>query len=122
MPFRFFPGRALEQGCGWGKGNAMQEQAGVADADYKVLVNHEEQYALCPIGPVERVNPSGWRDAGFRGSREACLNYINEIWVDMRPASLRKRLAECSSLSSSGSSATATAAAAPRKPSAKARR
>lgn len=46
---------------------------------YKVLVNHEEQYA---IWPVDLQNPDGWRDAGKRGLEVECLVYINEIWTD----------------------------------------
>ncbi len=58
---------------------------------YKVVVNYEEQYS---IWPADRENAPGWSDAGFTGTREACLNYINEVWVDMRPLSLRKMLDE----------------------------
>lgn len=85
----------------------MQEQGLVGDDDFKVVVNHEEQYSLRPVKPAETGNPSGWRDAGFVGSREACLAYINETWTDMRPASLRKRLVE--------TAAESSAAATPRK-------
>lgn len=53
---------------------------------YKVVVNHEEQYS---IWPAQRDNAPGWRDAGKSGSREECLDYIQEVWTDMRPLSLR---------------------------------
>ena len=53
---------------------------------YKVVVNHEEQYS---IWPVERENALGWRDAGFSGIKSDCLDYIKEVWIDMRPLSLR---------------------------------
>jgi MbtH protein len=56
---------------------------------YKVVVNHEEQYS---IWPVERENPRGWRDAGKSGSKADCLAYIKEVWTDMRPLSLRKKM------------------------------
>lgn len=56
---------------------------------YKVVLNHEEQYS---IWPVERPNPLGWQDAGKQGSRSECLAYINEVWTDMRPLSLRKHM------------------------------
>ncbi|HWN69350.1 MAG TPA: MbtH family protein [Haliangium sp.] len=56
---------------------------------YKVVVNHEEQYS---IWPADRENPNGWRDAGRSGSKSACLEYIREIWTDMRPLSLRQRM------------------------------
>ncbi|HEU5380642.1 MAG TPA: MbtH family NRPS accessory protein [Ktedonobacteraceae bacterium] len=56
---------------------------------YKVVVNHEEQYSIWPVG---RENPLGWRDAGKSGAKSDCLGYIQEIWTDMRPLSLRKRM------------------------------
>lgn len=56
-------------------------------AIYKVVVNAEEQYSLWP---VERTNAPGWRDAGKNGTREECLAYIQEVWTDLRPLSLRQ--------------------------------
>ena len=56
---------------------------------YKVVVNHEEQYS---IWPAYRENPPGWRDAGRVGSKAECLAFIKEVWTDMRPLSLRKRM------------------------------
>jgi MbtH protein len=56
---------------------------------YKSVVNHEEQYS---IWPANRDNPSGWRDAGKTGTKEEVLDYIQNIWVDMRPLSLRRAL------------------------------
>jgi MbtH protein len=56
---------------------------------YKVVVNHEEQYS---IWPAERDNPLGWRDAGHQGTKAKCLAYIKEVWTDMRPLSLRKKM------------------------------
>lgn len=58
---------------------------------YKVVVNHEEQYS---IWPADRENPLGWRDAGKTGLKEECLAYIKEVWTDMRPLSLRKKMEE----------------------------
>jgi len=58
---------------------------------YKVVVNHEEQYS---IWPADRENPLGWRDAGKSGLKADCLEYIKEVWTDMRPLSLRKRMEE----------------------------
>ena len=49
---------------------------------YKVVVNAEEQYSLWPD---DRENPLGWRDAGFRGTREECLAYIKKVWKDWQP-------------------------------------
>ncbi len=58
---------------------------------YKVVVNAEEQYS---IWPADRENAPGWRDAGRSGTKEECLAYIKEVWTDMRPLSLRKRMAQ----------------------------
>ncbi|MEP6919456.1 MAG: MbtH family protein [Acidobacteriota bacterium] len=55
---------------------------------YKVVINHEEQYSIWPAG---RDNPLGWRDAGRSGLKAECLEYIKEVWTDMRPLSLRQR-------------------------------
>src|SRR5688500_18699202 len=66
---------------------------------YKVVVNHEEQYS---IWPADRENPLGWNDAGFQGLKPACLAYIEEVWTDMRPLSLRKKMAEGGDTSGGG--------------------
>ena len=60
---------------------------------YKVVLNHEEQYS---IWPAERENALGWKDAGKEGSKQECLDYIKEVWTDMRPLSLRKKMEEAS--------------------------
>ncbi|NDD29532.1 MAG: hypothetical protein EB084_14825 [Proteobacteria bacterium] len=58
---------------------------------YRVLVNHEEQYSLW----LEYKDiPNGWRDAGMIGSRQACMAWVDEVWTDMRPLSLRKHMEE----------------------------
>lgn len=54
------------------------------DTVYKVVVNHEEQYS---IWPADRENPPGWSDAGFSGTKRECLDYIKEIWIQVRPLS-----------------------------------
>jgi MbtH protein len=56
---------------------------------YKAVVNHEEQYS---IWPAHRDNPLGWSDTGKSGSKAECLEYIKEVWTDMRPLSLRKQM------------------------------
>jgi MbtH protein len=56
---------------------------------YKAVVNHEEQYS---IWPADRQNPLGWRDTGTVGTKQACLDYIEQVWTDMRPLSLRKAM------------------------------
>lgn len=66
----------------------MDENDNIA---YRVVVNHEEQYSIWPVG---RENAPGWKDAGKQGSKEECLDHINEVWTDMRPLSLRKKMEE----------------------------
>src|ERR1051325_9404210 len=58
---------------------------------HKVVVNHEEQYS---IWPEYKENPLGWMDAGKVGTKAECLAYIKEVWTDMRPLSLRKKMEE----------------------------
>ncbi|MCU0465178.1 MAG: MbtH family NRPS accessory protein [Anaerolineae bacterium] len=58
---------------------------------YHVVVNQEEQYSIWPVG---RELPLGWSNAGFTGSKQQCLDYIQEVWTDMRPLSLRKKTQE----------------------------
>lgn len=55
---------------------------------YKVVVNHEEQYS---IWPSHREAPLGWNEVGKAGSKDECLQYITEVWTDMTPKSLRKK-------------------------------
>jgi MbtH protein len=64
---------------------------------YKVVVNHEEQYS---IWAVDRENALGWRDADKSGSKAECLEYIENVWTDMRPLSLRKHMEEVAQMSS----------------------
>lgn len=59
--------------------------------DLKVVVNHEEQYS---IWPTDRKNPLGWNDVDKSGTKAECLDFIKEIWTDMRPLSLRKKMEE----------------------------
>lgn len=61
------------------------------DQIYKVVINHEEQYS---IWPVDRENALGWSDVGKSGPKQDCLDYIEEVWTDMRPLSLRKKMEE----------------------------
>jgi MbtH protein len=61
------------------------------DILYKVVINHEEQYS---IWPAHRENALGWKDSGYTGTKAECLAHIAEVWTDMRPLSLRKKMAE----------------------------
>lgn len=59
------------------------------DVVYLVVVNHEEQYSIWPdYKPV----PDGWRAVGKSGAKAECLAYIDQVWTDMRPLSLRQKM------------------------------
>lgn len=57
--------------------------------DHWVVVNDEQQYSLWP---ANRPVPPGWSTVGDLASRAACLERIEELWVDMRPRSLREAM------------------------------
>jgi MbtH protein len=56
---------------------------------YTVVVNDEEQYS---IWFSSRQLPNGWRSCGKTGTKQECLDYIETIWTDMRPLSVRRRM------------------------------
>ncbi|MDY7024104.1 MAG: MbtH family NRPS accessory protein [Cyanobacteria bacterium J06592_8] len=60
---------------------------------YRVVVNEEEQYS---IWPDYREIPFGWREVGKNGPKQECLDYIKEVWTDMRPLSLRRKMEQSS--------------------------
>ena len=64
---------------------------GDEDTNFHVVVNDEEQYS---IWPDYKAIPAGWRQAGKSGKREECLAWVDEVWTDMRPLSLRQAMAE----------------------------
>ncbi len=49
---------------------------------YKAIITHDGQYS---IWPADRENPLGWNDVGKVGPKEEVLDYIKEVWTDMRP-------------------------------------
>jgi len=57
--------------------------------EYVVVLNDEEQYS---IWPHDRDLPLGWHAAPMRGSKQDCLAYIEQVWTDMRPLSLRRQM------------------------------
>lgn len=67
----------------------MREHGDKESIAYKVVMNHEEQYS---IWPAQRDNAPGWSDVGKQGSKDECLEYIKEVWTDMRPRSLREAM------------------------------
>lgn len=63
----------------------------MAERSYLVVRNDEEQYS---IWERDRPVPAGWQATGVSGSREECLEHIDEVWTDMRPRSLRVAMGE----------------------------
>lgn len=55
------------------------------DAEYLVLVNHENQHSLWPASITV---PDGWTIAHGPDTRDAALAYVDSNWTDLRPASL----------------------------------
>ncbi|UAW64565.1 MbtH family protein [Mycoavidus sp. HKI] len=52
---------------------------------FLVLVNAENQHSLWPnFAEV----PAGWQTVHGPDARQACLDYIETNWADMRPQSL----------------------------------
>jgi len=58
-----------------------------ASRSYIVLLNKEEQYSLWPA-TIEV--PTGWTVVHSPDTRQACLDYVEQNWKDMRPKSLRE--------------------------------
>ncbi|MBO2458315.1 MbtH family protein [Actinomadura violacea] len=75
---------------------------------FLVVRNDEEQYSLWWSG---RDLPAGWHAAGVEGTREECLAHIGEVWTDMRPLSLRRRMAAAASGAADGAASGAPAEA-----------
>lgn len=69
----------------------MTDQNASAEDNYVVVINDEEQYSIWRDGSNI---PAGWRAIGKARPKSECLQYIEEVWTDMRPLSLRKRMAE----------------------------
>ena len=66
------------------------------DGTFYVLVNDEEQHSLWP---TFKEVPQGWRvvfgDDG-RTKRQACMDYVDRNWTDLRPKSLRESMSRTS--------------------------
>lgn len=61
------------------------------NGEFLVLKNGEGQYSLWP---AFREVPDGWTPEGPRGTRRECLDFIESVWVDMRPRSLVEAMNE----------------------------
>jgi MbtH protein len=53
---------------------------------FLVLVNKENQHSLWPDFIAV---PQGWSKVFGPDSRQLCLDYINDNWLDIKPASLQ---------------------------------
>jgi MbtH protein len=54
--------------------------------DFIVLINDEEQYSLWSGSiPV----PAGWRVVHGPAGKQACLDYVDDVWTDLTPRSVR---------------------------------
>lgn len=56
---------------------------------YYVVKNIEEQYS---IWPSYKQIPKGWEVVGEPRIKSESLAYIEQVWTDMRPLSLRKQM------------------------------
>ncbi|QLH20059.1 MULTISPECIES: MbtH family protein [Streptomyces] len=64
------------------------------NARFQVLRNDEDQYSLWP---ADLDVPDGWQTVGKEGTKDECSAYVDEVWTDMRPRSLRERMADSAS-------------------------
>lgn len=55
------------------------------NGSFLVLVNDENQHSLWP--QFAEV-PAGWKQVFGPEQRQTCLDYVEQHWTDMRPASL----------------------------------
>lgn len=55
---------------------------------FHVLVNDEDQHSLWP---AFAEIPAGWRRALGPESKQACLDYVEANWTDLRPKHLREQ-------------------------------
>ena len=79
----WFPSRRNESGADMPTNEEEDAQT------YTVVINDEEQYS---IWPSHKDIPRGWRSVGHQGRKSECLKYIDEVWTDMRPLSLRRKM------------------------------
>ena len=59
------------------------------DANYFVLINDEGQHSLWPVFADV---PDGWKIIFGEDKRQACLDFIEQNWTDMRPNSLIRQM------------------------------
>jgi MbtH protein len=57
------------------------------------VVNEELQYS---VWDIDAELPPGWTAEGTSGTTAECLEYIDGIWTDMRPLSVRRAMEQTS--------------------------
>ena len=67
----------------------MSEPTTADEMIYQVVISDEGRYS---IWPEYREIPWGWRADDKRGKKQECLDYIETVWTDMRPLSLRREM------------------------------
>lgn len=60
------------------------------DGTFYVLTNDEEQHSLWPTFTDV---PAAWRVVFGSGMRAGCLAFVEQHWTDVRPKSLREKMA-----------------------------
>jgi len=65
------------------------------NGSFFVLVNDEGQHSLWPT--IVDV-PQGWEKVFGEDTRQACVDYIDENWKDMRPKSLIERMSKAAAV------------------------
>ncbi|MGQ0626119.1 MAG: MbtH family protein [Sporichthyaceae bacterium] len=59
------------------------------EGTFLVLVNEENQHSLWPQFAAV---PAGWTIVHGPDAREACMDYVEKNWTDLRPASLIREM------------------------------
>jgi MbtH protein len=54
---------------------------------YRVIIDREKQVSIVP---ADRGIPLGWKDVGFTGKKQTCLDRIEEVWTDRRLVNVRR--------------------------------
>ena len=69
----------------------VQQTSPDLDAELRALI---AQHNLTGDPAADREIPLGWNAVGPKGPKAECLAYIESVWTDMRPLSLRKKMKE----------------------------
>ncbi len=67
------------------------EEAEIDALPHIVLINHEEQYSLWR---ADMDIPDGWHQCWGPDTKDACMAWVDKVWTEMRPLSLRKAMEE----------------------------